>query len=155
MDDEKEIKDAEVIEEVTLPPQPHKPRKGNMRQRLVPFEDLPKAIVPKPNNDEQFQVFNLLRRGYSETEIRKMYAGNTKKAARLIAQARKMQKEAMLDYDKSKADVLDKLWYNYRLAEQVGNIRDATSILQTIAKIQGLTRDVNVEGSQFITVWAK
>ena len=52
-----------------------------------------------------------------------------------------------------KADVLDKLWYNYQLAQQIGDIKDSTIILQTIAKVTGLTKDVNVEGNQVITVF--
>ena len=57
------------------------------------------------------------------------------------------------DYESMKADVLDKLWYNYQLAQQIGDIKDSTIILQTIAKVTGLTKDVNVEGNQVITVF--
>lgn len=132
-----------------------KPKRGRPKIAKNPLTTV-ERITPQPNTDEEFQIYNLLRMGYGEDEIRKMYKSMpTPKFNALLKQARDIQKKAVLDYDSAKADVVDKLWHNYRLAQEIGDIKDSTIILQAIAKILGLTRDVNFEGSQFVTVWAK
>lgn len=134
---------------------PRIPAKRKPRANKKPLSDICK-ITPKVNDDDTFQIYNLLRMGYGEVEIRKMYQGmSDKKFNTLIKRARAIQKKAVLDYDAAKADVVDKLWHNYHLAQEIGDIKDSTIILQAIAKVLGLTRDVNFEGSQFVTVWAK
>lgn len=131
------------------------PTKKTPKIKKKPISALTK-IPPKPNNDETFQVYNLLRMGYNESEIRSMHNDwEDKKFSTIMKQARAIQQKAVLDYDAAKADVLDKLWHNYQLAQEIGDIKDSTVILQAISKILGLTRDVNFEGSQFVTVWAK
>lgn len=132
-----------------------RPTKRPPKIKKKPITDIMR-IVPKPNNDETFQIYNLIRMGYNEDEIRSMHNDwEDKKFSTIMKQARAIQQKAVLDYDAAKADVLDKLWHNYQLAQEIGDIKDSTIILQAISKILGLTRDVNFEGSQFVTVWAK
>ena len=121
-------------------------------KKLAPISvNLIPKVVP---DDETFEIYNLLRRGYNESEIKTMYKEIPQsKFKRLLIRARGIQRQAIKDYESMKADVLDKLWYNYQLAQQIGDIKDSTIILQTIAKVTGLTKDVNVEGNQVITVF--
>lgn len=131
-----------------------KPRRGRppKTKKLDPISvNLIPKVVP---DDETFEIYNLLRRGYNESEIKTMYKEIPQsKFKRLLIRARGIQRQAIKDYESMKADVLDKLWYNYQLAQQIGDLKDSTIILQTIAKVTGLTKDVNVEGNQVITVF--
>ena len=131
-----------------------KPRRGRppKTKKLDPISvNLIPKVVP---DDETFEIYNLLRRGYNESEIKTMYKEIPQsKFKRLLIRARGIQRQAIKDYERMNADVLDKLWYNYQLAQQIGDIKDSTIILQTIAKVTGLTKDVNVEGNQVITVF--
>lgn len=122
-----------------------------------PAKNAPKRIEdyePKEIPDEAMQVYNLLLAGKSEPELRVMYPKWSKRKFKAIIQrANALIAIAVKDKDAAKADVLAKFQHLYNLAYKVGNIKECSRALENIAKINGLTTNLNISDSNFIALW--
>jgi len=114
------------------------------------IEQLDPALVP----DEAFQLFNLMRRGYTESELRVMFKDwKLKKFKALIKRARDLQTKAVLDREAGKADAASKYMDLYRKASEIGNLKEQKNILDSYCKLMGYMGDVNFADGTFVVAW--
>ena len=83
---------------------------------------------------------------------RKKEASDSAKGA-IFTKMAKLIAIAVKDKDAAKADVLAKFQHLYNLAYKVGNIKECSRALENIAKINGLTTNLNISDSNFIALW--
>ena len=135
------------VAKVEQHPAKHKKPAKNAPKRIEDYE-------PKEIPDEAMQVYNLLLAGKSEPELRVMYPKWSKRKFKAIIQrANALIAIAVKDKDAAKADVLAKFQHLYNLAYKVGNIKECSRALENIAKINGLTTNLNISDSNFIALW--
>lgn len=114
---------------------------------------VPSVLDVKEVPDETLCIFNLIREGYSQAEIRTMYAGwKQKKFNAIMERAKELMKQNVKDLEEAKADVVTKYMDLYRKAYKVGDAKECRNILDSLCKVQGLNRDVNIQ-ADFFTVW--
>lgn len=114
---------------------------------------VPSVLDVKEVPDETLSVYNLIREGYSQAEIRTMFAGwKEKKFKSIMARAKEMMSQNVKDLEEAKADVVTKYMDLYRKAYKVGDAKECRNILDSLCKVQGLNRDVNIQ-ADFFTVW--
>lgn len=122
-----------------------------------PAKNAPKRIEdyePKEIPDEAMQVYNLMLAGTSEPELKVMYPKWSKRKFKaIINRAKALIAIAVQDKEAAKADVLAKFNHLYNLAYKVGNIKECSRALENIAKINGLTTNLNISDSNFIALW--
>ena len=122
-----------------------------------PAKNAPKRIEdyePKEIPDEAMQVYNLMLAGTSEPELKVMYPKWSKRKFKaIITRAKALIAIAVQDKEAAKADVLAKFNHLYNLAYKVGNIKECSRALENIAKINGLTTNLNISDSNFIALW--
>lgn len=128
------------------PTKHNKPAK-NATKRIEDYE-------PKEIPDEAMQVYNLMLAGTSEPELKVMYPKWSKRKFKaIITRAKALIAIAVQDKEAAKADVLAKFNHLYNLAYKVGNIKECSRALENIAKINGLTTNLNISDSNFIALW--
>ena len=122
-----------------------------------PAKNAPKRIEdyePKEIPDEAMQVYNLMLAGTSEPELKVMYPKWSKRKFKaIVTRAKALIAIAVQDKEAAKADVLAKFNHLYNLAYKVGNIKECSRALENIAKINGLTTNLNISDSNFIALW--
>lgn len=114
------------------------------------------SVVPKENPDESMELYNLIRMGYSEIELRSMYKGwKAKKFKFLYGRAKELISKAITDTETARADAIDKYNLLYQKAMRISNIKEAKNILDSLCKVQGLSKDVNISDTNFIAMFQK
>ena len=107
------------------------------------------AVVP----DESYKVFNLMNEGYTEPQLREMFKGwKLKKLNAVIKKAKDMMAVALGNQEEQRAEAVAKYKHLYKLSMEIGNIKQATQVLDSLVKVQGLTRDISID-TQVITMW--
>lgn len=103
--------------------------------------------------DETLEVYNKIKEGYTQAEIRTMFARwKPKKFKAIWTRTQAIIAKDMADTEEARANAI--LRYNdlYKQAMAVGNIKEAKNILDSLCKVQGLNRDVQLN-AEFVTVW--
>lgn len=114
---------------------------------------VPSVLDVKEVPDETLSVYNLIREGYTQAEIRTMFAGwKQKKFTAIWGRAKDLMAHNVKELEEAKADVVTKYMDLYRKAYKVGNVKECKNILDSLCKVQGLNRDVNIQ-ADFFTVW--
>lgn len=116
---------------------------------VVTIDNKTPAAVP----DESFKVFNLMNEGYTEPQLREMFKGwKVKKLNAVIKKAKEMMAVALGNQEEQRAEAVAKYKHLYKLSMEIGNIKQATQVLDSLVKVQGLTRDISID-TQVITMW--
>lgn len=116
---------------------------------VVTIDNKTPAAVP----DESFKVFNLMNEGYTEPQLREMFKGwKLKKLNAVIKKAKEMMAVALGNQEEQRAEAVAKYKHLYKLSMEIGNIKQATQVLDSLVKVQGLTRDISID-TQVITMW--
>ena len=116
---------------------------------VVTIDTKTPAVVP----DESFKVFNLMNEGYTEPQLREMFKGwKPKKLNAVIKKAKDMMAVALGNQEEQRAEAVAKYKHLYKLSMEIGNIKQATQVLDSLVKVQGLTRDISID-TQVITMW--
>lgn len=116
---------------------------------VVTIDTKTPAVVP----DESFKVFNLMNEGYTEPQLREMFKGwKLKKLNAVIKKAKDMMAVALGNQEEQRAEAVAKYKHLYKLSMEIGNIKQATQVLDSLVKVQGLTRDISID-TQVITMW--
>lgn len=116
---------------------------------VVTIDNKTPAVVP----DESFKVFNLMNEGYTEPQLREMFKGwKLKKLNAVIKKAKEMMAVALGNQEEQRAEAVAKYKHLYKLSMEIGNIKQATQVLDSLVKVQGLTRDISID-TQVITMW--
>jgi hypothetical protein len=130
-------------------------RPDEVQEPNSPSEEQTTLLIPKPiPDDDTFKLFNLLNSGYEETELRPMFpTWPTRKFNALLERAKELVAKSVQDTEKEKAGIVAKYKHLYKLAMSVNNAKEARQILDSLTKVLGLTKDVNVNDGTFIAVW--
>jgi len=116
---------------------------------VVTIDTKTPAVVP----DESFKVFNLMNEGYTEPQLREMFKGwKLKKLNAVIKKAKDMMAVALGNQEEQRAEAVAKYKHLYKLSMEIGNTKQATQVLDSLVKVQGLTRDISID-TQVITMW--
>lgn len=116
---------------------------------VVTIDTKTPIVVP----DESYKVFNLMNEGYTEPQLREMFKGwKLKKLNAVIKKAKEMMSVALGNQEEQRAEAVAKYKHLYKLSMEIGNIKQATQVLDSLVKVQGLTRDISVD-TQIITMW--
>ena len=116
--------------------------KETPKSDVVTIDTKTPAVVP----DESFKVFNLMNEGYTEPQLR------LKKLNAVIKKAKDMMAVALGNQEEQRAEAVAKYKHLYKLSMEIGNIKQATQVLDSLVKVQGLTRDISID-TQVITMW--
>lgn len=123
--------------------------KETPKSDVVTIDTKTPAVVP----DESFKVFNLMNEGYTEPQLREMFKGwKLKKLNAVIKKAKDMMAVALGNQEEQRAEAVAKYKHLYKLSMEIGNIKQATQVLDSLVKVQGLTRDISID-TQVITMW--
>ena len=117
---------------------------------VVPPEK-PTAIVTV--RDEAKELFNLVKQGLTKADLRQMYASWSQRKFNAVWEAtQKLLSMSIADVEEARAVAVARYNDLYRQASAVGNIKVCKEVLDSLSKIQGLTRDVELQAN-FVTVW--
>ena len=123
--------------------------KETPKSDVVTIDTKTPAVVP----DESYKVFNLMNEGYTEPQLREMFKGwKLKKLNAVIKKAKDMMAVALGNQEEQRAEAVAKYKHLYKLSMEIGNIKQATQVLDSLVKVQGLTRDISID-TQVITMW--
>lgn len=116
---------------------------------VVTIDNKTPIVVP----DESLKVFNLMNEGYTEPQLREMFKGwKLKKFNAVVKKAKEIMTVAMGTQEEQRAEAVAKYKHLYKMAMEIGNIKQATQVLDSLVKVQGLTRDISID-TQVITMW--
>jgi hypothetical protein len=127
-------------------------------KEMVVVEDAPVMRVPQPAEvkqvpDEALEVYNLIKQGYTKAEIRTMNARwKQKKFNAVWERAQAIVAQSVCETEEARAIAICRYTDLFKQAQEVNNIKEAKNILDSLCKVQGLNRDVNLN-AEFITVW--
>ena len=150
------LKEPEAVPEVKeqpiedAAPTPAPAEEPGEEKAVVSIDDLDPAQMP----DEAMEIYNLLREGYNEAELRIMHKDwRLKKFKALLKRAKEIQAKAVQDTEAARAEIVAKYDHLYKLSMKVGNVKMAKAILDSKAKVLGLTKDGLLGESGIIAVW--
>lgn len=120
-------------------------------QSAMVVPDKPTAIVTI--RDEAKELFNLVKQGLTKADLRQMYASWSQRKFNAVWEAtQKLLSMSIADVEEARAVAVARYNDLYRQASAVGNIKVCKEVLDSLSKIQGLTRDVELQAN-FVTVW--
>lgn len=103
--------------------------------------------------DEAKELFNLVKQGLTKADLRQMYASWSQRKFNAVWEAtQKLLSMSVADVEEARAVAVARYNDLYRQASAVGNIKVCKEVLDSLSKIQGLTRDVELQAN-FVTVW--
>lgn len=150
------LPEKESVPEVDKPiedaaPTPAPAEEEQVEEKAVAtIDDLDPAQMP----DEAMQLYNLMREGYNEAELRIMHKDwRLKKFKALVKRAKEIQAKAIQDTEAARAETVARYDHLYKLAMKVGNIKEAKNILDSKAKVLGLTKEGLLGEGGIIAVW--
>lgn len=112
------------------------------------------SLVPKKAPSEELEVLGYIKAGLSKQDIRTIYnAWTAKKFASLWKCATDLMKQAVAEQEEAKAEAIMMYRDLYKQNYELGFLKECRNVLDSMVKVQGLTKDgVNVS-TEFITVW--
>ena len=129
-----------------------------VKNEMVAVEDapimrVPQAVEVKPVPDEGLEVYNLIKQGYTKAEIRTMNARwKQKKFNAVWERAQNIVAQSVCETEEARAVAICRYTDLFKQAQEIGNIKEAKNILDSLCKVQGLNRDVTLN-AEFVTVW--
>ena len=155
-DEVKEIMAAATAEPETKPteeptPTPVVEVKESAEQSAMVVPDKPTAVATI--KDEARELFNLVKQGLTKSDLRVMYARWTQRKFNAVWEAtERLLKMSVADVEEARAVAVARYNDLYKQAAAVGNIKVCKEVQDSLSKIQGLTRDVELQAN-FITCW--
>ena len=155
-DEVKEIMAAATAEPEPKPteeptPTPDVEVKESAEQSAMVVTDKPTAVATI--KDEARELFNLVKQGLTKSDLRVMYARWTQRKFNAVWEAtERLLKMSVADVEEARAVAVARYNDLYKQAAAVGNIKVCKEVQDSLSKIQGLTRDVELQAN-FITCW--
>ena len=155
-DEVKEIMAAATAEPEPKPteeptPTPVVEVKESAEQSAMVVPDKPTAVTTI--KDEARELFNLVKQGLTKSDLRVMYARWTQRKFNAVWETtERLLKMSVADVEEARAVAVARYNDLYKQAAAVGNIKVCKEVQDSLSKIQGLTRDVELQAN-FITCW--
>ena len=155
-DEVKEIMAAATAEPEPKPteeptPTPDVEVKESAEQSAMIVPEKPTAVATI--KDEARELFNLVKQGLTKSDLRVMYARWTQRKFNAVWEAtERLLKMSVADVEEARAVAVARYNDLYKQAAAVGNIKVCKEVQDSLSKIQGLTRDVELQAN-FITCW--
>ena len=155
-DEVKEIMAAATAEPETKPTEeptttPVVEVKESAEQSAMIIPEKPTAVATI--KDEARELFNLVKQGLTKSDLRVMYARWTQRKFNAVWEAtERLLKMSVADVEEARAVAVARYNDLYKQAAAVGNIKVCKEVQDSLSKIQGLTRDVELQAN-FITCW--
>ena len=132
-------------------PTPDVEVKESAEQSAMVVPDKPTAVATI--KDEARELFNLVKQGLTKSDLRVMYARWTQRKFNAVWEAtERLLKMSVADVEEARAVAVARYNDLYKQAAAVGNIKVCKEVQDSLSKIQGLTRDVELQAN-FITCW--
>jgi hypothetical protein len=142
----KELNEEKIMEEV-------KTTNEMVAVEDAPLMRVPQAVEVKQVPDEALEVYNLIKQGYTKAEIRTMNARwKQKKFNAVWERAQNIVAQSVCETEEARAVAICRYTDLFKQAQEIGNIKEAKNILDSLCKVQGLNRDVTLN-AEFVTVW--
>ena len=155
-DEVKEIMAAATAEPEPKPteeptPTPDVEVKESAEQSAMVVPDKPTAVTTI--KDEARELFNLVKQGMTKSDLRVMYGRWTQRKFNAVWETtERLLKMSVADVEEARAVAVARYNDLYKQAAAVGNIKVCKEVQDSLSKIQGLTRDVELQAN-FITRW--
>ena len=155
-DEVKEILESAAQEPETKPTEeptttPVVEVKESAEQSAMIVPEKPTAVATI--KDEARELFNLVKQGLTKSDLRVMYARWTQRKFNAVWEAtERLLKMSVADVEEARAVAVARYNDLYKQAAAVGNIKVCKEVQDSLSKIQGLTRDVELQAN-FITCW--
>ena len=155
-DEVKEILESAAAEPETKPteeptPTPVVEVKESTDQSAMIVPEKPTAVTTI--KDEARELFNLVKQGMTKSDLRVMYGRWTQRKFNAVWETtERLLKMSVADVEEARAVAVARYNDLYRQAAAVGNIKVCKEGQDSLSKIQGLTRDVELQAN-FITCW--
>ena len=132
-------------------PTPDVEVKESAEQSAMVVPDKPTAVTTI--KDEARELFNLVKQGMTKSDLRVMYGRWTQRKFNAVWETtERLLKMSVADVEEARAVAVARYNDLYRQAAAVGNIKVCKEVQDSLSKIQGLTRDVELQAN-FITCW--
>lgn len=112
------------------------------------------SLVPKTMPSEEMEVLGYIKEGLSKDEIRVIYKSwGTKKFSALWLRASNLMKQALSDQDEARAQAVTRYLDLYKQNYNLGYLKECRNVLDSLCKVQGLTKDNVAVANEFNIVW--
>ena len=152
----KQSEEQEILNEINTPVVENTPVEEVKKEIVLTPKKQMKVLNPtdvKAVPDESFEVYNLVKEGYTYPEIKVMYPSwSAKKLKAIQKRVSELMAYNVAEMENAKAEAITKYQDLYRKAYKIGNIKECKNILDSLTKVQGLTREINIQ-ADFTTVW--
>lgn len=112
-----------------------------------------RELQPKVIVDESLEVYNLIRAGFTKIEIRTMCARwKEKKFNSVYKRACDMVSQCVKELEEAKAEAICQYKDLYQKSYKNGNIKGCKEILDSLCKVQGISKDVAIQ-AEFVTAF--
>lgn len=116
---------------------------------VLEIEDVPVKVCP----DISIEVYNLIKKGYTKSEIRSMYKHlKAKKWDIVWNRTQELLSVNVQEQEQAKAEAITIYKDLLKRAIRMGNIKEARNILDSLVKVQGLNNELNVN-ADFVAIW--
>lgn len=156
-DEVKEIMEAAALEQPETKPT-EKPTPTPVVEVKEPTGQSAMVVPEKPAavttiKDDARELFNLVKQGLTKSDLRVMYARWTQRKFNAVWETtERLLKMSVTDMEEARAVAVARYNDLYRQAAAVGNIKVCKEVQDSLSKIQGLTRDVELQAN-FVTCW--
>lgn len=122
---------------------------ANDENEVNEIENMPVKACP----DISIEIYNLIKKGYTKTEIRAMYGHlKEKKWKAAWGRSQELLSENIQEQDEAKAEAITIYKDLLRRAIRMGNVKEARNILDSLVRVQGLNNEINVN-ADYVAIW--
>lgn len=129
--------------------QEKQPLMVNEEIEVQDIESMPVKECP----DISIEIYNLVKRGYTKTEIRAMYSHlKSKKWEAAWGRAQELLSDNVQEQETAKAEAITIYKDLLRRALRMGNIKEARNILDSLVRVQGINNEMNIN-ADYVAIW--
>lgn len=112
------------------------------------------SLVPVKMPTEELEVLGYIKQGLSRAEIKVIYKSwSTTKFNALWKRANDLMKQAVAEQEEARAQAVTMYRDLYKQNYGLGFLKECRNCLDSMCKVQGLTKDGVTVANEFITVW--
>lgn len=114
----------------------------------------PETLLPTKQPSEELEVLGYIKQGLSRAEIKVIYKSwGANKFNALWKRATTLMKQAVAEQEEARAEAVMMYRDLYSQNYELGFLKECRNCLDSMCKVQGLTKDGVTVANEFITVW--